>query len=77
LFCISVLFFFSEVFYIMSHLLFNIVKFHPEFIYFSLWCSLFHFGVYSGLLWFLLFVLVLSHIIYFFCLGIYFFSQSI
>jgi hypothetical protein len=39
-FCISVSFF-SEVFHIMGHLLFNVVNFHPEFTYFSIYGVLF------------------------------------
>jgi hypothetical protein len=39
-----------------------------SFIY--LWCSLFHFVIYLGLLWVHVFVFVSYHILYFFCLGI-------
>jgi hypothetical protein len=39
-------------------------------LYGYLWCSLFHFDVYLGILWLHLFVFMFSHIFYFCCLGI-------
>jgi hypothetical protein len=55
----------------MGHFLFNIVNFHPEFIYLFIYVVICFISVYSGLPWFVLFVLVLSHILYFCCLWVF------
>jgi hypothetical protein len=60
---------FSEVFHILSCFLFNIVYFHPEFIYLFIYCVLCFTLVFIQY-FYSLFVLVLSQILYFCCLGI-------
>jgi hypothetical protein len=70
LFCISVSFFFSEVFHIVSYLLFNIVNFCPLFLYLSVYGGLsFSLAFFLGLLLFHLFVSGFSHILCFYSLG--------
>jgi hypothetical protein len=66
-FYVSVWFFFLRfsISWITSSLIFSNFIFN-SFIY--LYCSLFDFGIYSGLLW--VFISVSSHILYFWCLEI-------
>jgi hypothetical protein len=63
-FCISISFFFLtfSISWVTPSLILSIFSLN-SFLY--LWCSLFHFGVYLGLLWYYLFVVVFSHIIFF------------